>query len=26
VVGTGDTPPEIENDPLGMLPLWGFRP
>lgn len=18
--------PEIENDPLGVLPLWGFRP
>jgi hypothetical protein len=24
--GTGDSPPEIENDPLGVLPLWGFRP
>ena len=24
--GNGDNPPEIENDPLGMLPLWGFRP
>jgi hypothetical protein len=24
--GSSDNPPEIENDPLGMLPLWGFRP